>query len=507
MTFYEDIYYRLSENERETFFNSLPKNEKEKLAFIINRNNALESIDDEQQKEYFKNIYNNIPDEDKNSFLSVFNTISKSKRNEILKIFETINDCKINYSYSMSKSNIKDIVPSRKNDIDSIMENIKDNESEFYRIIYIAISSKVIEILNSFGHINISNQANDFFGKYDYNFDNYYKTKELNSKFLEVLFNIPEDKKEYFFNQFENTDELRDVSFIKILRNMLNTNKEAFLEIFRNNMDNQNIDLNNKSGTSFAWINTESGIGFIFPNNTSIVNTLWMNSSSSGKNNLIFLKEAKDIETFFLNKSGMNSEIREFLTNGCQGLRMMVLFGGQIISIIASLYNQLENIERFVLNRIFDIIMKLEVNNVLDAIQHVNTKNIKDFISLSKSVNIYNMNHYLDLFNNNFDKINSSDLHEEIVTIYVQKCKDKLTEILCIIEDFEHAVKEDYKKSCEEIASILDSGIENKYKFNKIIEHINNIYKNAYYKKHNKSSLAFRMDDEDDNIKYIEYIN
>ena len=69
-----------------------------------------------------------------------------------------------------------------------------------------------------------------------------------------------------------------------------------------------------------------------------------MNSSSSGKNNLIFLKEAKDIETFFLNKSGMNSEIREFLTNGCQGLRMMVLFGGQIISIIASLYNQLENI-------------------------------------------------------------------------------------------------------------------------------------------------------------------
>ena len=496
MAFYEDIYYSLPENEREIFFKSLPRNEKEKLLFVINRDNALLNVDD-NKKEYFKNIFSSIPDNDKNSFLTVFNSIIKSKRNDFLQIFETINDCKINYSYSMSKDNIKNIVPNRKNDIDSIIENIKGNESEFYRIIYIAISSKVIEILNSFGYINISSQANDFFGKYDYNFDNYYDTRELNSKFLEVLFNIPEDRKEYFFNQFENTDELRDIAFIKILRNMLNTNKEAFLEIFRNNMDNQKIDLNNKSGTSFAWINTESGIGFIFPNNTSIVNTLW----SSGNNNLIFLKDAKDIETFFLNKSGMNSEIREFLTNGSQGLRMLVLFGGQIISIIAALYNQLENIERFVLNRILDIIMKLEINNVLDSLKYINNiENIKDFISLSKYVNIYQMNNYLSLFN-----AYSSDLDNQILIKYLSKCKAKLTEISWLIKDLDDNNKKQYQKSCDDIENILDSGIKDIKKFNKIIDYINNLYKTVYYKRNNQSSINYIMEDND-NIKLIDHI-
>ena len=135
MAFYEDIYYSLPENEREIFFKSLPRNEKEKLLFVINRDNALLNVDD-NKKEYFKNIFSSIPDNDKNSFLTVFNSIIKSKRNDFLQIFETINDCKINYSYSMSKDNIKNIVPNRKNDIDSIIENIKGNESEFYRIIY-----------------------------------------------------------------------------------------------------------------------------------------------------------------------------------------------------------------------------------------------------------------------------------------------------------------------------------------------------------------------------------
>ncbi|MDO6995036.1 hypothetical protein Q5M87_13565, partial [Brachyspira innocens] len=102
---------------------------------------------------------------------------------------------------------------------------------------------------------------------------------------------------------------------------------------------------------------------YIITYNTSIINTLWI--SGSGSNNL-FLKESKDIEGFFVNKSGMNSEIRKFLSNGNNGLRMMVLFGGQLISIIAALYNQLENIEKFVLSRVLDIIIKYEVNNILD---------------------------------------------------------------------------------------------------------------------------------------------
>ena len=43
-------------------------------------------------------------------------------------------------------------------------------------------------------------------------------------------------------------------------------------------------------------------------------------------------------------------------------------------------------------------------------------------------------------------------------------------------------------------------------KFNKVIDYINNLYKSAYYKKNNKSSLAFIMDEEED-IVYIEKIN
>lgn len=342
-----------------------------------------------------------------------------------------------------------------------------------------------------------------FLGKYDYNFDNYYKTKELNAKFLEVLFNISEDKKEFFFNQFENTYELRDVSFIKILRYMLNKDKELFLEIFRNNVDNQNINLNNNSGMSFAWLNTESGISFIFPNNTSIINTLWL--SGSGSNNL-FLKEAKDIEGFFVNKSGMNSEIRKFLSNGNNGLRMMVLFGGQLISIIAALYNQLENIEKFVLSRVLDIIIKYEVNNILDLFK--NDINI-DFFNLSKLVNIDKMFNYISIFYKNKEIYNNinSDIDDEIVIEYSNKCKEKLNEILILIEDFEYAAREDYKKSCKEINNILICGISDKNKFNKLIDYINNLYKNVYYKKNNKSSLALMMGDDDDDIDYIKFID
>lgn len=506
MSFYEDMYYNLPESERETFLNSLPKEENKKLLFIINRNNAMKNLD-EEQKEFFKNVYNNMPDDSKNSFLVMFNSILQKNRIQYLKIFENINDCKINYSYSMSKNDIKYILPEREDDINFIIDNIKGYESEFYRILYIFISSEIMKILNSFGYINISRESNDFLGKYDYNFDNYYKTKELNSKFLEVLFNIPEDKKEFFFNQFENTDELRDVSFIEILRYMLNKDKELFLEIFRNNVDNQNIDLNNKSGMSFAWLNTESGIGFIFPNNTSVANVLWLNGSGSGSGeNNLFFKEAKDIESFFVNKSGVNSEIRKFISNGNNGLRMVVLFGGQLISIISALYNQLENIEKFVFSRVVDIIIKYELSEVLDLFKR--DLNI-DFLNLSKLVNIDKMFDYISIFYNN-DKINYTidyDIDNEIIIEYSNKCKAKLDEILSLVENFEYAIKEDYKKSCKEIYNILDRGINDKSKFNKLIDYVNNLYKTAFYKNNNKSSLSYIIDIDEEGIEYIEHIN
>ncbi|MEI0548971.1 hypothetical protein R4K89_01515 [Brachyspira intermedia] len=42
---------------------------------------------------------------------------------------------------------------------------------------------------------------------------------------------------------------------------------------------------------------------------------------------------------------------------------------------------------------------------------------------------------------------------------------------------------------------------------NKIIGYINNLYKSAYYKKNNKSSLAFLIDDEEEQLELIEYLN
>ena len=43
-------------------------------------------------------------------------------------------------------------------------------------------------------------------------------------------------------------------------------------------------------------------------------------------------------------------------------------------------------------------------------------------------------------------------------------------------------------------------------RFNNVIDYINNLYRSAYYKKNNKSSLAFIMDNDED-INFIETIN
>ncbi|WP_028330194.1 hypothetical protein [Brachyspira alvinipulli] len=100
---------------------------------------------------------------------------------------------------------------------------------------------------------------------------------------------------------------------------------------------------------------------------------------------------------------------------------------------------------------------------------------------------------------------NSENIIKEEIINYIPKCKDKLKEIKELSKDFEYAIKNDYYKDCDDIESKLNNGIDNKNELNKIIDEINNLYRNAYNKKHNKSSLAYIMDVEE-NIDLLEHI-
>ncbi|WP_028330173.1 hypothetical protein [Brachyspira alvinipulli] len=104
------------------------------------------------------------------------------------------------------------------------------------------------------------------------------------------------------------------------------------------------------------------------------------------------------------------------------------------------------------------------------------------------------------------EKINSS----------ADECRLKLEEIANIIKDFDYASRKSYEDSYLDLKRSLEEDFNtmkgtkslNEFteKFNKVIDYINNLYKSAYYKKNNKSSLAFIIDDEED-IIYIEKIN
>lgn len=99
----------------------------------------------------------------------------------------------------------------------------------------------------------------------------------------------------------------------------------------------------------------------------------------------------------------------------------------------------------------------------------------------------------------------ASNIKEKMDSIH-QKCKDKLKEIRELSQDFEYGIKNDYYKDCDDIESRLNNCVDNKDEVNKIIDDINNLYRNAYNRKHNKSSLFYVMDIEEDDIDLLEHI-
>ncbi|TKZ34162.1 hypothetical protein [Brachyspira catarrhinii] len=101
--------------------------------------------------------------------------------------------------------------------------------------------------------------------------------------------------------------------------------------------------------------------------------------------------------------------------------------------------------------------------------------------------------------------------------IILNKCEAKIEEIKEIIKDFNYSDKKtyekpcsEYKKSCSKIKKDLentnikkDQAINN---INNLIDEINQIYKNAYNKKNNVSSLSYIMETDED-IDLIEKID
>ena len=100
----------------------------------------------------------------------------------------------------------------------------------------------------------------------------------------------------------------------------------------------------------------------------------------------------------------------------------------------------------------------------------------------------------------------SKNIIKENIINYIPKCKDKLKEIRELSQDFEYAIKNGYYKDCDDIESRLNNCVDNKDEVNKIIDEINNLYRNAYNRKYNKSSLSYVMDIEEDDIDLLEHI-
>ncbi|MEI0478950.1 hypothetical protein [Brachyspira pulli] len=442
MSFYEEMYYNLPESERETFVNSLSDEDRKSLMLALNKNNLCSNISS-KHKSRFDSIYNELKDEKtKKSFIDIFNYLDEDKREILLDIvFNNMNKEEKTYIYPFDY--LKNIMPEHNEKIYNYFDSIK-----FRRVLRCIIDIKLFEVLEITAKFELKNVDNSIFRITSFINKYNYKNKN-NEKLLNMLYNIPEEKRIYFFEEFEKNEDFKNTEFIKMLKIVLNMDRKSFLSIFerKENIFQDKII----RFVDYNHINVYM-ISFIFNNFQSITEQD------------AFVKILESIISFKIN---------------------------QIINIFDNLD---ENMQESVIH--FSSIVVLEkLEDYINLFSNVSNKSEKN----AKETQI---NDNKLTYNNN-----ATSIDNDIYIEYLSKCKAKLTEISWLIEDFEYAIKEDYKNSCKEIESIIDSGIENKDKFNKIIDHINNIYKNAYYKKHNKSSLAFIMDEDDEDIKYIEYIN
>ena len=99
-------------------------------------------------------------------------------------------------------------------------------------------------------------------------------------------------------------------------------------------------------------------------------------------------------------------------------------------------------------------------------------------------------------------KDNNKNPNEKfIVAAYLKQCLERMKEIKKMIKKFDYSIKKSYIEEIldiendinKELANIISFGESNINKTNKIINIINEIYKNAYKRKNNISSLSYQI--------------
>ena len=435
MSFYDDIYYNLEESDREIFINSLSEEEKNELLGTIKRNNLYLKNASDKQREKFTNIYERMMKEkDKDAFLYIFNNLNEEKRYLLLEmLFNNINTDALYFfnDFNDLKNICKDY---EKIDMNKLLRFSDD--TLFKRLLKVIIDIKMSEILKELYNYEYSLVNNSYIKMNSYKHK--YKGKS-SEKLLNILFNIPRERRIFFFEEFKNNDHIKNNEFIKMLEVILDMDEELFLDIFE--------DINKES-----YIHKSYNIY-----SSQVCRNIYFDYYSSINSFYEILKSDIECKVFF---------------------------------------------------RVLESVLKFKVKELLEVFDSLGEDIRENFLLLSYYITFENIENYLNIFSYTEE---SKEEEIEIVNSnyidykYISKCKEKIKDIIYFSEDFEYAVKEYYNNACLEIENILDFGISDKYKLNEIIDDINQLYRTAYYKKYNKSTLLLIMD-IDDEIELMEKI-
>lgn len=196
-----------------------------------------------------------------------------------------------------------------------------------------------------------------------------------------------------------------------------------------------------------------------------------------------------------------------------------------------------------ILNEIYDKANEYKDNYKL---YEANTNNIIEKIEAKKlgQYNLFIIKHFikyimdkykkeLTLPKNYFKKDNKIKINSEIKNIdkksnkkyiiltYIKQCKAKIKDIKEIVKDFDYSAKKTYKddiamienhinNTIKELENMQNFSNEDILKVNRLIDSFNEIYKNAYNKKNNESSLSYIMDieiEENNNLDLMKTID
>lgn len=145
-----------------------------------------------------------------------------------------------------------------------------------------------------------------------------------------------------------------------------------------------------------------------------------------------------------------------------------------------------------------EIDSKTDIFNLSNASIEFLTENKTIAKEISKIIN--------NILNDKKEEVKEPNI--EKLNPIIRKCEDKIIEIKDIIKDFDYSDKKTYEELTSKVENDLKEleNIKNVNKINEIIDEINKIYRSAYNKKNNVSSLSYIME-TDENIDLIKKID